>query len=808
MLAEEDESFAQGMPEPAPGPLADHPSGGWADQSGAPPPHGLTAGWPDPAPNGRPAIRPAAGAPPGLPAAPGAGWTDGNGTAHPPAAPWANGSSPYPPPQALGPPRANGSGHAGPELPPVPRPNGPAAGRPELPPPPNRASAGQPELPTGPWAGNGSAPHPSQAPSGAWGDEPPTSPGTAPWMNGSSAGAGWAHEPRPTAPQAADPGARWEEPVTDSGQPWMDRPAVPPEAEPPPAPPSPRPSMPLAWVDEPTAPGAPDLYASWPGMPGARRPAPGDPSQDLDATSPGTGWPAPDRGAPQPGAPGPSPATSQWNQPKRPSRPPNPAMPADPPTGPGRGPNPAMPADPPTGPGGGTNPAMPSWVEHTDPGRAPNPVMPTDPPTGPGPVPGSAMPSWDYPTQPGGPPVGMPRGPRTGPGRMPNGAVPPGPRTDPGRMRDAGRFEGAPGPPRAPWADGPGWEDRSGAPAWQARGAGPGPQVGQGPPANGGFGEPGATVAMPAEAFWGQPRGPRQLPAPPRARVAPQRTTWAGASGQTAWPPDQAAPPDPDVGELDPWTNGSGAWEQRPPRALTARPATVPGRAGQEAGWARHDEVELPESRVDRFGEHHGGTRRRRRGKDGFWAEVPVLVVAAVVLAVLVKGFLVQAFYIPSRSMEPSLDVGDRVVVNRLSYRFGTPKPGQVVIFLRRTGDRAAANESPLAWVRRAVAQGFGGAPAGSEDLIKRVIAGPGDVVQGSQGRVWVNGRALDEPYLARGAITSDFGPVKVPAAHCWVMGDNREDSSDSRVFGPIPHSSLVGRAVGTVWPPPHLRRL
>src|SRR5512132_2862658 len=181
----------------------------------------------------------------------------------------------------------------------------------------------------------------------------------------------------------------------------------------------------------------------------------------------------------------------------------------------------------------------------------------------------------------------------------------------------------------------------------------------------------------------------------------------------------------------------------------------------------------------------------------------PFLLVAALLLTVLVKGFLIQAFFIPSRSMEPTLDVGDRVVVNRLAYRLGDPAHGQVVVFLRPTG-AAQAQAGPLSWVRRAVAQGLGGTPPGSEDLIKRVVGVPGDVLEGRNGHLWRNGRRVDEPYLRANTFTSDFNKVRVKPGHYWVMGDNREDSADSRVFGQIERSSLVGRAVLTVWPLPH----
>jgi signal peptidase I len=155
--------------------------------------------------------------------------------------------------------------------------------------------------------------------------------------------------------------------------------------------------------------------------------------------------------------------------------------------------------------------------------------------------------------------------------------------------------------------------------------------------------------------------------------------------------------------------------------------------------------------------------------------------------------------------MEPTLEVGDRVVVNRLAYRVGEPAHGDVVVFLRPTDARDARPGGPLSWVRRAVAQGLGGTPPGSEDLIKRVVGLPGDKLQGRDGRLWRNGRRVPEAYLAGRGFTSDFGPVRVKPDHYWVMGDNREDSADSRVFGQVPRSTLVGRAVLTVWPVTHL---
>jgi signal peptidase I len=212
--------------------------------------------------------------------------------------------------------------------------------------------------------------------------------------------------------------------------------------------------------------------------------------------------------------------------------------------------------------------------------------------------------------------------------------------------------------------------------------------------------------------------------------------------------------------------------------------------------------VRVQPSRVQRY---HGRRLQGRRARRRFLGELPFLLLAALILTVLVKGFLVQAFYIPSRSMEPTLEVGDRVVVNRLAYRIGEPAHGDVVVFLRPVGTGQAPPGGPLSWVRRAVAQGLGGTPPGSEDLIKRVVGLPGDIIEGKDGQLFRNGRRVAEPYLGGSRVTSDFPKVKVKPDHYWVMGDNREDSADSRFFGQVHRSTLVGRAVLTVWPLTHV---
>ncbi len=198
-----------------------------------------------------------------------------------------------------------------------------------------------------------------------------------------------------------------------------------------------------------------------------------------------------------------------------------------------------------------------------------------------------------------------------------------------------------------------------------------------------------------------------------------------------------------------------------------------------------------------------GSPQEAPRKKHSFWRELPVLVVVAFVVALLIKTFLLQAFYIPSASMEPTLVEGDRVLVEKLSYRWGEPKRGDVIVFEKDFGVLYPEHDDPF-WedIVSALKGLFGFPTGGTQDFIKRVIAVGGDTVQGMNGHVMVNGEPISEPYLAPGVETSDFGPFEVGEGEIFVMGDNRANSVDSRSFGPIEENKVIGRAFVLIWPP------
>jgi signal peptidase I len=185
------------------------------------------------------------------------------------------------------------------------------------------------------------------------------------------------------------------------------------------------------------------------------------------------------------------------------------------------------------------------------------------------------------------------------------------------------------------------------------------------------------------------------------------------------------------------------------------------------------------------------------------WRELPLLMVAAVVIALLIKTLLLQAFYIPSESMLPALKVGDRVLVEKVSYRVHAPERGDVVVFEREVVAPAPEVDQSL-WtdIGDAFKGLFGFPTAGEQDFIKRVLAVGGDTIEGKSGGVFVNGTRVAEPYLSAGVETLPFGPVEVPEGQMFLMGDNRGNSDDSRSFGTVPVDEVVGHAFILVWPP------
>ncbi|MGH9041635.1 MAG: signal peptidase I [Acidimicrobiia bacterium] len=183
--------------------------------------------------------------------------------------------------------------------------------------------------------------------------------------------------------------------------------------------------------------------------------------------------------------------------------------------------------------------------------------------------------------------------------------------------------------------------------------------------------------------------------------------------------------------------------------------------------------------------------------------ELPLLLLVAFLIAFGVKSVVAQAFFIPSESMEATLKVGDRVLVSRLSYRMHDPRRGDVVVFTSPYENGKDERSLPVR-VIHGILESVGLRQPSTEDFIKRVIGLPGETVEGRNGKIYVNGRELVEPYLNEETIPG-FEPKKVPQGKLWVMGDNRNQSQDSRVFGPIDKDKLIGRAILRIWPIPRI---
>jgi signal peptidase I len=207
-----------------------------------------------------------------------------------------------------------------------------------------------------------------------------------------------------------------------------------------------------------------------------------------------------------------------------------------------------------------------------------------------------------------------------------------------------------------------------------------------------------------------------------------------------------------------------------------------------------------------------------RRHVMPLWQELPLLLVVCFCMAVLVRTFLLQAFFIPSSSMEATLLVGDRVVVNKIVYDVRTPERGEIVVF-RGTANWAPENPAPpasglIGRIGRTLGDLVGVSRPGEKDFIKRVIGLPGDRVSccDPAGRIYVNGQGIDEPYInVNSALdvpptpgtcgSRRFAEVLVPPGQLFVMGDNRIVSQDSRCQGPVPIENVIGRAFAIVWP-------
>lgn len=214
-------------------------------------------------------------------------------------------------------------------------------------------------------------------------------------------------------------------------------------------------------------------------------------------------------------------------------------------------------------------------------------------------------------------------------------------------------------------------------------------------------------------------------------------------------------------------------------------------------------EADLVEAELDKAASAEGVPKRGKAKKKSisFWLELPLLFIVALAVAVLIKAFAFQVFRIPSASMTPTLQVGDRIVVNKLTYSPESLHRGDIIVFIDPTQRGVPDRRGFFGKARDGVVESMGG-EGRNRHLIKRVVACPGQTVEVRSGQLFIDGVRTPEPYLPEGAFTQWNNKTTLGSDEFFVMGDNRQNSSDSRVFGSVKNDEIVGRAALRIWPP------
>jgi signal peptidase I len=205
-------------------------------------------------------------------------------------------------------------------------------------------------------------------------------------------------------------------------------------------------------------------------------------------------------------------------------------------------------------------------------------------------------------------------------------------------------------------------------------------------------------------------------------------------------------------------------------------------------------------------------SKKSEKSPAGSLVELVVIVAVALGLALGIQAVLVKPYQIPSPSMVPTLVVGQRVLVNRIGERFSEPRVGDVTVFhppAAATGDQPGFSGEDSECGAEPDEGSACAKPVSrrsDQNYIKRVVAGPGDTLAVVDGHVVRNGKRQDEPYIqerCEGGSSANFPePIRIPAGHWFMMGDNRECSEDSRFWGPVPAKWIIGGAFATYWPP------